>query len=98
MFEREMRRQKLLEAKMREIKLKEKELERERIRKEMRLEYKDSFEDTESDLVVEAQNNFFTKVNGRKNLKTTLKSARIREVGANVLKVEAKKHKAPGKE
>ncbi|XP_058838627.1 dynein intermediate chain 3, ciliary-like [Topomyia yanbarensis] len=86
MLEREMRRQRLLEAKIKEMKLKEKELERERIRRQMRMEKENSIEDEERDLVYEAQHQFWTKIHGRKSLRTTLKGLRMRDAGVNLLK------------
>lgn len=81
-----MRRQRLLEAKIKEMKLKEKELERERIRRQMRMEKDNSIEDEEQDLIVDAQHQFWTKIHGRKSLKSTLKGIRIRDTGVNLLK------------
>ncbi|XP_041782776.1 dynein intermediate chain 3, ciliary-like [Anopheles merus] len=95
MLEREMRRQRLLEAKIKEIKLKEKELERERMRRHLRMDNANSIEEEEKDLVADAMHQFWTKIHGRKSLKNTLKGIRMRDTGVGLL---AKDKKAQKKE
>lgn len=63
MLERETRREKILEGKMRELKLKEKEIVREKIKEELRLETGCEAEDSsEAELIEAASNNFYSNI------------------------------------